>query len=221
MAWSSLIDILTRGRKSGYLVRETHSLAFFSNNTLCLRRRMLEETGGYDPSLQASEDVDLCARIARDRWLMYQCPAMELRHRARPSLWALLKQWWGYGLNIPRVYQKHSPGLLEVYAYWPPDRFLRLVEREGLPLEVCVFLHPFLALHIAALAWLLTGWLPCLALTAVAVAFYIRPDLQSPASVGSALIRYLLNVVFTLSHLVGGLRCGSLYLPNVVSERRD
>lgn len=219
MAWSSLIDILTRGRKSGYLVRETHSLAFFPNNTLCLRRRVIEETGGYDESLQASEDVDLCARIARDRWLMFQCPDMTLRHRARPGLFALLKQWWGYGLNIPRVYRKYSPGMLEVYAFWPPDRFVRVAERNGLPSEVCLFLHPFFVMHVAAAGWLFTDWLPLLALTAAALALYIQPDLKGSLPV--ALIRYALNVVFTLSHVVGGLKTGSLYLPNVVSERRD
>ena len=218
MAWSSLIDILTRRRKSGYLVRETHSLAFFSNNTMCVRRELLEETGGYDPTLQASEDVDLCARIARDRWLLFQCPDMVLFHRARPGLLTLLQQWWGYGLNIPRVYQKYSPGMLEAYLYWPPDRFVRVWERDGLPGEVCVFAHPFLVMHLAAVFWLLTGSPVLGLLTLVSVLLYLRPDFPSLELVA---IRYVLNVVFTLSHLWGGLRCGSLYLPNVVSERRD
>ena len=152
MAWSSLIDILTRGRRVGYLVRETHSLAFFSNNTLCLRRSMVEQIGLYDPDLQASEDVDICARIARDRWFIYKCPDMVLFHRPRANLVSLLRQWWGYGLNIPKVYRKYSPGHLELYVYWPPNRFLQLLQRDELPFTCCLFVHPFLVMHLLGLA---------------------------------------------------------------------
>ena len=224
MAWSSLIDILTRGRRVGYLVRDTHSLAFFSNNTLCLRRSMVDQIGLYDPELQASEDVDICARIARDRWLIYKCPDMVLFHRPRPGLLSLLKQWWGYGLNIPKVYRKYSPGHLEFFLYWPPNRFIQLVQKDELPLTCCVFLHPFLVMHALGAAALALhsgplGWLALLSLV-----LYVLPDLAGGLRLRSlqvALIRYLLNWVFTCSHLVGAWRHRCLYLPNVVSERRD
>lgn len=224
MAWSSLIDILTRGRRVGYLVRDTHSLAFFSNNTLCLRREMVEQIGPYDPSLQASEDVDICARIARDRWLIYKCPDMVLFHRPRPGLWALLRQWWGYGLNIPKVYRKYSPGHLELFVYWPPNRFLQLLQKDELPLTCCIFVHPFLMMHLLAAAALLfhSGFGGLLA--TLALLLYTLPDLaggMNPSSLKVAAIRYLVNWVFTLSHLVGAWRHRCLYLPNVVSERRD
>ncbi len=224
MAWSSLIDILTRGRRVGYLVRETHSLAFFSNNTLCLRRSMVEQIGLYDPDLQASEDVDICARIARDRWFIYKCPDMVLFHRPRPNLVSLLRQWWGYGLNIPKVYRKYSPGHLELYVYWPPNRFLQLLQRDELPFTCCLFVHPFLVMHLLGLAANLMHSKVLALLALVSALLYVLPDLSGGLGWRSfkvGCIRYLLNWVFSLSHLVGAWKYRCLYLPNVVSERRD
>lgn len=231
MAWDTLIEFLTRSHQSGYVARDAHTLAFFSNNTLCVRRRAAIDARGYDPRLQASEDVDFCTRIAKNGWRLYRSPDMTLEHRPRPSLITLLKQWWGYGWNIPGVFKRHNPATWEVYLAGKGNEFTRLFYRGHMPFSCCIFIHSysvgFLALAGVPFALLLGCSKSALVLGAIwllCAALYLRVDFRGGFSIEqlqTAGIRLLVNTVFTCSHLLGGLLCGCPYLPQIVSDRKD
>ena len=236
-----LIDIFMKSSKGGYLGKEMPgSISFISNNTLCLRRKMLDEVGVYDETCERSEDVDICARIARSRWLMFLCRSMILQHRSRVSLGDLLAQWWGYGKYIPYVFKKYNSGHWEVFlcrsskeedGRSPAGQYSNLVYREGMPGTVCIFISPFLVFNcllfaylassLLGAAWLLTMPLGCASLAALI--WYLQPDICEAASaremISLAIIRYLVNVAFVGSHLVNGWRCGTLYVAQAISER--
>ena len=81
---------------------------------LLLRRRMLDEIGGFDPGFRLyGEDIDLCYRAARAGWGRVYVPAAEVRHAwqretdrrflTRRTLW----HWAG----IARFVRKHPERL--------------------------------------------------------------------------------------------------------------
>ena len=213
---------------SPYVSPDDHCLSFFANNTLCLRREVLEDVGLLNNSLSTSEDVELCSRIFQSRWRMYSCREMRLHHRARRSLLALMKQWWGYGKNIPRVFKARSRGEWEVILFTPID-FFQLLGRGGKPFTLCIFLNPFLLMHVFLLSSLGAAWLGFTGgaavlgvLTAYSVYSYFAADFIGPTGNWQvAAVRYLANSAFFLAHLAGGLSCRTLYLPQVTWQRRD
>lgn len=212
-----LIDVLTRAHRFGYLIAE-HHMTYLPNNTLCLRRRTIEEIGPYDETLHASEDVEFCTRLVGRNWKLYRSEAMILHHRARRGLPALLKQWWGYGVFLPGVFGKHNPGCLELFTWWPSGRYMPLMFRAG-RLTGCVFLHPFLLAHLSIAGALLCHG-PIATLSAFSGAaftyLYLQPDQKSDPAV--ALVRYLVNWAFLLSNLKGSLKAKCLYLPSALCE---
>lgn len=236
-----LIDIFMKSSKGGYLGKEMPgSISFISNNTLCLRRKMLDEVGVYDEACERSEDVDICARIARSRWLIFLCRNMVLEHRSRASSRDLLAQWWGYGKYIPYVFQKYNSGQWEVFlcraskeedGRSPAGQYSNLVYLEDMPGTVCIFISSFLVFHGLLVAYVLSvlwraNWLISLAFAGaslVSLIWYLLPDFAEHTAIHKALrlavVRYLVNVAFISSHLVHGLRYGTLYLAQAISER--
>lgn len=235
-----LIDILVKSRKGGCLAKEMPgSLSFFSNNTLSIRRSILDEIGNYDEDCHRSEDVEICARISRSDWMMFLSRDMIFYHRPRTSIKALMKQWWGYGEYIPYVFQKHNAGQWEIFyqrgdassePFAPGLRYRKLLYLERMPLTVCVFITPFLIFHLLLLAtaisfslgWNLSGIIFSI-FSSVAFLVYLQPDFQNKTSLISGLqlmyIRYLVNLSFFTAQLINGLRIGTLYVAPVISER--
>jgi hypothetical protein len=232
-----LIDLLSKSRQTGYLGKELEEpLSFFSNNTLCLRRSALDSLGTYDEDCLLSEDVEICARISQSSWSMFLCAEMKVGHRARPTIPALLEQWWGYGRFVPYVYNKYNGRHLEIFVSRDLQFFSKrkgeyrnVLYKENWPLSICIFVTPFLVFHvIAALALLLMPFLPGLSAVlllpaAWALFEYLKPDLPAAATsfkeTRVALARYLVNCAFFLSHVLNGWRHNCLYLPPVISER--
>jgi GT2 family glycosyltransferase len=65
---------------------------------LAMRRDVFDEIGGFDESLEACEDVDLCRRIRRTgRRLMAEPGMASVHHGDPPTLWALFvgEMWRG------------------------------------------------------------------------------------------------------------------------------
>ncbi len=235
-----LIDILVKSRKGGCLAKEMPgSLSFFSNNTLSIRRSILDDIGNYDEDCHRSEDVEICARIARSDWMMFLATDMIFQHRPRTNLKALMKQWWGYGEYIPYVFQKHNAGQWEIFyqrgdastePFAPGLRYRKLLYLERMPLTVCVFITPFLICHLFLLAsivsfilgWNLNGTLFSI-LSLLAFFVYVQPDFQNKTAVEKGIqlmyIRYLVNLSFFVAQLINGLRIGTLYIAPVISER--
>jgi GT2 family glycosyltransferase len=225
-----VIEVFQRSaRNSPYLSPDEHSLIYFPNNTLCLRRSLLEQTGGYDENLSTAEDVELGARIYQSAWRMYRCPGMHLHHRPRRSLQTLLRQWWGYGKNIPRVFKARNPGDWEVVLFWSPTDYLKIVQKYAMPFTMCLFLNPFLLMHALAavsLAGALAGWplfsAACAGGAGACAYLYFCVDfVGKTGGWGLAGVRYLVNLAFFAAHLVGGWSCRCLYFPQNIWERRD
>lgn len=234
-----LIDILVKSRKGGCLAKEMPgSLSFFSNNTLSIRRSILDEIGTYDEDCHRSEDVEICARISRSDWMMFLSTEMIFHHRPRTSIKALMKQWWGYGEYIPYVFQKHNAGQWEIFyqrgdassqPFAPGLRYRKLLYLERMPSTICVFITPFLIFHLLLLSTILAftmGWdLPGIALGIMAsLAFlsYAQPDFQNITFFGGLqlmYIRYLVNLSFFAAQVVNGLRMGTIYIAPVISDR--
>jgi hypothetical protein len=235
-----LIDILVKSRKSGILAKEMPgSLSFFSNNTLSIRRSILSDIGKYDEDCHRSEDVEICARIARSKWMMFLSKDMIFHHRPRTTIKALMKQWWGYGEYIPYVFKKHNAGQWEIFyrrgdasklPFAPGLRYRKLLYLEKMPTTVCVFITPFLLSHLFLLSSVVAFSLSCISagiifgiMAALWFFIYAQPDFQDNTSVISGMqllyIRYLVNLSFFLSQLINGLRIGALYIAPVISER--
>ncbi len=235
-----LIDILLKSRKGGYLAKEMPgSLSFFSNNTLSIRRSILDEVGMYDEECQRSEDVEICARIARSRWMMFLSTDMVFQHRPRGSVKELMEQWWGYGKYIPYVFKKHNAGQWEIFymrgdastqPLAPGLRYRKLLYLEKMPLTICIFITPFLTLHVfllvLAISVLCGGQAISIILgiiTLLSFLLYAQPDFAPGTPFITAMqlvvIRYLVNIAFFSSQLINGLRIGTLYIAPVISER--
>lgn len=236
-----LIDVLIKSRKSGYLGRELPgSLTFFPNNTLCLRRSILKGLGEYDPVCERSEDVEICARISRSEWLLFLCTDMLVLHRARATFRETLAQWWGYGRYVPYIFHKYNQGQCEVHLFRPlldssnffgPGlKYRTIFYCANTPITVCIFITPFIIFHFFLLVSIVAHyffWLPLSHLfdliTLTCLVWYCKLDLtRAPLNfltIQVALVRYLVNWAFVLSHFIHGLRYSTLYIPQTICER--
>ena len=130
----------------------------FSNNNLAIRKACADELGGYDPHLPTAEDVDLCFRLALSpSWVACREPGVIIRHKARKTLRATLRQMWNWGINFARPYLR--TGRTGIYLYWISPQLktiTRDLEIASFPILVNVFATPFHVLHaLTALAVLL------------------------------------------------------------------
>jgi hypothetical protein len=205
-----------------------HKLGFFhfSNNNLAIRKACAQELGGYDPHLPASEDVDLCFRLALSpTWVACREPGVIIRHKARRTLPATLRQMWNWGINLARPYRR--TGITGIYLYWVSARrktITRDIEISQFPVLVSIFVTPFHLLHIlTALSLLfaiydsLTPALLCALLALRSVQLYVQDILQLglrrwPA-VKLAVVHYLTNITFITASFLGGLRTGVVLVP--------
>jgi O-antigen biosynthesis protein len=74
---------------------------------MAFRRRSLQEIGGFDCRFRATaDDVDLCWRIQDRGWTIGFSPAAVNWHHRRGSIWAYLKQQYGYGRGEALLEQK-------------------------------------------------------------------------------------------------------------------
>lgn len=210
----------------------------FSNNNLSIRRACAEAVGKYDLRASKSEDVDICIRVARaPDWVALREEGNVLRHKARKSFGAFVRQMWGWGFHVGYPYKK--TGMRGFHLYWVDAREHRItfdLEFERFPLLVCLFLTDFHMLHLFAALALVGGWLGgalvAAPLAAVALAFgwrYLHDDRTAGLgfwpTVSLAAHHYVANVVFVtaatlgaLPHGVGLLQC-SIFRPTAPKAR--
>ncbi len=82
-------------------------------------RQLLLDINGYDESLPVNEDYELNVRIRKRGGKIWFDPAIRCDYFARPTLRALIKQYWRYGYWKFRMLQRH-PGSLRLRQIIPP-----------------------------------------------------------------------------------------------------
>jgi hypothetical protein len=229
-----LISVVEDYYDPGYLPtdRPPAIRGFFPNCNLALRRSAWEELGGYDEELSTAEDMELCRRAAAAGRQLFFEPGAACRHQARPSLGALARQWWSYGVGSAAVQRRHRDAALEVF--WSGEitphihRFRRLAAIERSPVSALVFATPFrvaggLAVA-AAIAAAAAGW-PVATTTGAAAALALgwavsrhpatrrTPWWRLPELVA---VLTVIDLGSLLGGLWGGLRQRMLYLLAIV-----
>lgn len=209
-------------------VSKQYRMAFFhfSNNNLSIRRDCAIEVGKYDPQMVTSEDVDICFRLAQhDRWVACREPGVVVRHKARHTLRGMVRQLWGWGINLGRAYRK--TGLRGIYLYWVStsrNAIVWNVERANFPILVTGFLTNFHVAHVLGAVAIVLGLAgqgsAALGLGLVAVVLLVvsmrnvaRRGLGVWRTLKLASVAYLANVTFMCAAFLGSLRAGMVYVP--------
>jgi mycofactocin system glycosyltransferase len=92
-------------------VRAMTRVSYVPAATLLVRRGVLDEVGGFDPTLRFGEDVDLVWRLDEAGWRCRYEPGAVVEHQVRPDL----RRWWRqrreYGSSAAQLARRH-PGAL-------------------------------------------------------------------------------------------------------------
>jgi mycofactocin system glycosyltransferase len=89
-------------------VRPGSRISYVPTAALLVRRDALASVGGFDTSLRLGEDVDLIWRlVATGRRVRYE-PEVVVRHPARPTLRAALRQRARYGMSTSPLSARHG-----------------------------------------------------------------------------------------------------------------
>lgn len=208
------------------------SFFHFSNNNLSIRRECAEAIGGYDPQMRTAEDVEICFRVAlSDRWVACREPGVVVRHKARRTLLGMVKQLWGWGINLGKAYRK--TGKRGVYLYWVGSSKHTIagdLEVADFPLLVTGYFTAFHMAHLAALGAIVGGafgaWGVAIALT-VAAAGLLLYAMHNVSGRGFgawktfqlACLAYIANVVFMAAAFIGGIRAGMIYVPAAIFQQ--
>lgn len=198
----------------------------FSNNNLSIRRECATSVGGYDPDMRTSEDVEICFRVAlSDHWVACREPGVVVRHKARRTLAGMVKQLWGWGINLGKAYRK--TGRRGIYLYWvSPTEYAIAgdLEVEHFPFLVTGFFTVFHVAHLAALGAIVLALAgaSAFALLAAAVAagllIYAMHNVTG-RGLGAwrtfhlGCLAYLANVTFMTAAFLGAIRAGIIYVP--------
>ena len=203
-------------------------IQFFPNCNLAVRKEALAEAGYYDEQCVASEDVDMCKRVANGGWRLFYEPTAACFHEPRRTLWALVKQWFWYGRAAAFVFHKHQTRRFEVFASLDPRprifSYRRILGARRFPVRGLLFVNYFtilasaallLAVSLAAAAYGCAAVLLA-ALAAGAAFVHLSNPVLKRRSVREILVYYLvglaINGACTAGGLIGGLRRGMLYL---------
>ena len=208
-----------------------HRMAFFhfSNNNLSIRKSCAKDIGGYDLQAAKSEDVDICFRVAQsDEWVALREQGCELRHKARKSLWAFVKQMWGWGYHIGYPYSK--TGIKGLYLYWVSAKKRDITldfEFEHFPWLACLFVtdfhlaHLFLGLLLIALLAGSSSLAVCSGILAAIFAWRALHDerrlglgFRQTLQIGA--LHYIANLVFIPATILGALKYGIILLPSAI-----
>ena len=86
---------------------------------LVVRRKALEEVGGFQPQfLAAGDDVDLCWRLLDQGWELVFAPPAFVWHRRRTSIVRYLKQQSGYGRAEALLFAVHPGRFRNEGIHW-------------------------------------------------------------------------------------------------------
>lgn len=100
-------------RSVGYDMKfRYHRLGQFVNRiatmNLLLRKKTIEDAGGFDEDLPSQYDTDLGVRITSKGYKIAYVPEAKCYHYNRPTVKSFFKQQLQYGKNTVKLYFKHS-----------------------------------------------------------------------------------------------------------------
>lgn len=81
--------------------------SFFATANAAFRSQAIRDAGGFDESLIAGEDADLCWRIVERGGSIAYCHKAIVRHRHRATFGGLYRWAFGYGESGAAVFAKH------------------------------------------------------------------------------------------------------------------
>ncbi|HEX6786057.1 MAG TPA: mycofactocin biosynthesis glycosyltransferase MftF [Acidimicrobiales bacterium] len=99
---------LDLGSEEGRIAPATR-ISYAPAAAVLVRRRALEEVGGFDASLQVGEDVDLVWRLVEAGWRARYEPRSVVGHRPRATVGGFARQRFGYGSSAGALERRH-PG---------------------------------------------------------------------------------------------------------------
>lgn len=213
----------------GYLPRSTsQSVApFFGTLNLAVRRKLIDEIGGFDEALPIGEDIDLCIRAHGTRWRMFSAVDARVEHFNRPTITSLARQWYGYGFWHAALFKKYCRGQLEILVWNPSPRaqvrYAVVMFRPRTVFHGLIFVSSLLCAVVAAVLAGIGGIFGVESvvysaglLALVMTLLYLRDDLRGSLGLRDRLVVTSLRLVVNLSHLagavVGGIRVGFPYV---------
>lgn len=192
--------------------RKFLSGGIFTANAL-FRKSILERLSGFDADFMSGGDYDLCWRVQRAGYRLVFDPEAVVKHAHRTSLRGLIKQFYKYGLDQPRLLKKqpHRYSFFKIKTYlWPAWEIRgRLPFRALVNIDSCnvflvglilgVFSPLFLWLSLAALALVLAG-------TLRQAARVVKKSGRLKWLAVFPFFHLVRNYSFTAGRLVGGVR---------------
>lgn len=202
-------------------------LFFFPNNNLAIRKACAAELGGYDEDLSASEDVDICFRLASNaNWVASREKSARVRHHPRSSFLSFIRQMWWWGWELGKVYKK--TGHRGVFCYWvrSPKRVNAFECSFGkwFPCMLALFITDFHLFHFGVFAVVCAiavgsnlGIILASILTVISLLSYSRAVRRLPLAFGLkckiAFLQYCANLILISAAFLGGVRQGVILLP--------
>ncbi len=148
-------------RKAG-LISQANVWKRVNSSTIFVRRKVVEEIGGFDESLgvgagtpwAGGEDIDYPLRVVEAGFKFYYSPDLCVLHPSVPEYdySRLADRAYGYGAGIGRVWRKHD------YPFWLVAYFL-LRPLGGAFLNFVAGRRDKARFHIAAFRGRFRGWL--------------------------------------------------------------
>lgn len=103
-----------RGHMAERVTLEREAFAYAQSANCAIRRSAFTAVGGFDESVRAGEDADLCFRLVAAGWEIEARPDAIVRHRTRATLRHSLRQLAAHGAGAAWCNRRH-PG-----AFPPP-----------------------------------------------------------------------------------------------------
>ena len=143
--WVQRLYGVLRGRTVG-----RHDTRWLASGNLVVRRTVFQQIGGFDPTLEACEDVDLCQRLRKQGWRLVADERMTSIHLGDPkSLTAVFKGERWRGRDNVRVTLRGPVTLADVISLASP--ILILGALVALPILLALSLFDKRALVAAGL----------------------------------------------------------------------
>jgi len=224
-----MIPILKDYYAAGYLPanRRGHIPPYLPNVNLAVRRRLIDQLGGYDEECDAGEDADLSIRASKAGWALYFDNSVTAYHEPRTGLGSLMRQWIWYGRGGSHFFFKQQRRRLEVYldlSLVPKmHRYRCVFASQQFPVSAMMFISAFVLVHMLAVLGLIamavglqiTGCLLLFASLALPVFQYFRSPLRRLKGKELLLycsITYLINWTCILATLAAGLKKRRVFL---------